>query len=81
MARISGFGYVINPVASDDERLILKFHNENVAITGMSAFRNHSGDPSKITLALSTNLGEAQLEMTPAFAKQLIAAVGGAVGD
>jgi len=80
MATTRGFGYVVNPIESDDERLNLKFHNENTAITAMAAFRDTSG-ASKVVLALTTPLGEAHLEMTPAFAKQLIAAVGRACGD
>lgn len=71
---------MINPIESDDERLNLKFHNEDVAITGMAALRDNA-DPSKIVLALGTALGEAHLEMTLAFAKQLAAAIGKACGD
>jgi hypothetical protein len=67
------FAVVLKNVESDEERLNLKFHNENVAITQMAAYVDPA--TSKVVLAMQTPLGGVDLEITPAFAREVITAL------
>jgi hypothetical protein len=65
--------YLIPNVESDEERLNILFHNENVAINGMCALME--GSTGKVVLILNTARGEAHLELTREFANQVVAAL------